>query len=199
MASGSYAINSVKNILPTTILKTMYYSMVHPYLPCTTALYILTYHVLQHGTSLLTMYYSMVHLYLTYGLLLWGSTYKRHINKIEIMHKCAIRSVAKAKYNEQTLQLFISLSILKLNDLFNLQMAVFKYEYNMDILPLWGNALHEMMSYMTKTPDIVEILILFHVDRASCVIVLFVKRQNYGVIFQINWRKLIRQKHLRTK
>ena len=104
MASGIYAINSVKNILPTTILKTMYYSKVHPYL--------------------------------TYGLLLWGSTYKRHINKIEIVQKRAIRSVAKVKYNEQTLQLFISLSILKLKDLFNLQMAVFMYEYNMDILPL---------------------------------------------------------------
>ena len=82
------------------------------------------------------MYYSMIHPYLTYGLLLWGSTYKRHINKIEIVQKRAIRSVAKVKYNEQTLQLFISLSILKLKDLFNLQMAVFMYEYNMDILPL---------------------------------------------------------------
>ena len=59
-----------------------------------------------------------------------------NINKIEIVQKRAIRSVAKVKYNEQTLQLFISLSILKLKDLFNLQMAVFMYEYNMVILPL---------------------------------------------------------------
>jgi len=79
---------------------------------------------------------TMVHPYLTYGLLLWGSTYKRHINKIEIVQKRAIRSVAKAKYNEQILQLFNSLSILKLNDLVNFQMALFMYKYNWDILPL---------------------------------------------------------------
>jgi hypothetical protein len=57
-----------------------------------------------------------------------------NINKIEIVQKRAIRSVAKIKYNEQTLQLFNSLNILKLNDLFNLQMAVFMYEYNIDML-----------------------------------------------------------------
>ena len=61
-------------------------------------------------------------------------TYKRQINKIEIMRKRAIRSVAKVKYNEQTLQLFNSLNILKFNDLFNLQIAVFMYEYNIDML-----------------------------------------------------------------
>ena len=52
------------------------------------------------------------------------------------MQTRAIRSVAKAKYNEETPQLFISLSILKLKDLSNVQMAVFMYEYNMDVLPL---------------------------------------------------------------
>ena len=83
----------------------------------------------------------MVYPYLTYGLLLWGSTYKRHINKIEIVQKRAIRGVANAKYNEQTLQIFISLSILKLKDLFNLQIAAFMCEYNMDFFAIFFEAM----------------------------------------------------------
>ena len=53
-----------------------------------------------------------------------------------VAQKRAIRNVAKGKYNEQALQLSNLLSILKLNDLFNLQMAVFRHVYNMDILSL---------------------------------------------------------------
>ena len=131
MASGIYAINSVTNILPTTILK--------------------------------TMYYSMVQLYLMYGLLLCGSTYKPQINKIEIVQKFAIRSVAKAKYNEQTLQLFISLSILKLKDLFNLKMGVLIFEYNMDIVPLSlrqcftrNDEIHHQNTRHSRDPHIVS-------------------------------------------
>ena len=44
--------------------------------------------------------------------------------------------MTKIKYNEQTLQLFNSLNILKLKGVFNLQVRVFIYEYNMDVLPL---------------------------------------------------------------
>jgi len=42
-------------------------------------------HVLQHGTPLLNVWITSM-----------GSTYKRHINKIDIVQKRAIRSVAKA-------------------------------------------------------------------------------------------------------
>ena len=52
------------------------------------------------------------------------------------MQKRAIGSVAKVKHNEQALELLNSLSILKLKAIFNLQMVVLVYKYNMDILPL---------------------------------------------------------------
>ena len=36
---------------------------------------------------LATLYYSMVYPYLTYGITQWGSTFRTHINKLNIMQK----------------------------------------------------------------------------------------------------------------
>lgn len=55
LTSALYIINKVNRYLPVAALKTIYYTLVYPYL--------------------------------TYGIILWGSTYKTHIEKVFIMQK----------------------------------------------------------------------------------------------------------------
>ncbi len=97
MSSGIYAINMSKNILSTNHLKTLYYSMVHPYI--------------------------------TYGIMLWYNTYKKHIHKLEVLQKKAIRSICRAKYNDPSSPLFKELGILKLRDLGDIQTQQFMYSF----------------------------------------------------------------------
>ena len=96
-------MNSSKNTLSTSLLKTVYYSLIHPYL--------------------------------TYRLLLWGSTYPSYTRVIATMQKRAIRTLAKAKYNDHTLPLFKQFEILQFSDLFNMQLNMFMYKYNVCGLP----------------------------------------------------------------
>jgi hypothetical protein len=77
----------------------------------------------------------MIHPYLSYGLMLWGSACKQHLHKIEISQKKAIRSLHKTRYNEHTMPLFHSSKILKINDLYKLQLMMFMYNYYNNNLP----------------------------------------------------------------
>ena len=48
------------------------------------------------GKHLRILHNSLVHPYLSYGNLLWGNSYKKYINKLEILQKKAIRCMSKA-------------------------------------------------------------------------------------------------------
>ena len=84
------------------------------------------------------LYFSVIHPYLTYGIPIWGSTYNVHKNKLFIMQKRIIRIIAGAKYNEHTNPLFHELHILKLDDLYQAEVAkvVFKFKQNTLLTPL---------------------------------------------------------------
>ena len=103
ISCGNYVLKSLKNILTTSILTTIYYSMIHPYI--------------------------------SYGLMRWGSAYKSYLHTIEILQKKAIRNVHKTKYNEHTMPLFRSSKILKIEDMYKLQLLMFMFSYYRNILP----------------------------------------------------------------
>ena len=54
------------------------------------------------------------------------------INNIGILLKLAMRQVSKTKYNEHTL---FYVNLLKWNAIFNLQLAMFIFEFNMNVFP----------------------------------------------------------------
>ena len=99
----NYVLKSLKNSLTTSILTTIYYSMIHPYI--------------------------------SYGLMLWRYAYKSYLHMIEILQKQAIRNVHKTKYNEHTMPLFRSSKILKIEDMYKLQLLMFMFSYYRNILP----------------------------------------------------------------
>lgn len=89
IASSIYAINRMKHIIPKEYMRTLYFSIVYPYL--------------------------------SYGIPIWGGTYNIHKNKMITIQKRAVRVLSNAKYNAHTDPLFRELKILKLADIYRVE------------------------------------------------------------------------------
>ena len=82
---------------------------------------------------LLTLYYSLFMPYLNYGILCW----KSKINSVVKFQKKAVRIIMGAKYNAHTEPIFKYLSLLKVNDLCNLQELKFCYKLENKLVPAY--------------------------------------------------------------
>ena len=81
-------------------------------------------HVLKQS-HLKILYYSLIHSHLTYGLILWGNALQKYISKLERVQKKAIRAITRSKFNAPSSPLFRELNILKLRDLYKLNVSTF--------------------------------------------------------------------------
>ena len=92
-------------------------------------------------SSLIMLYSSLVLPYLNYGLLVWGNTHQTLIDKVLILQKRAIRIICNAPIRSHTDPLFFENTILKIKDLYSLQLGQFMYRYNNNSLP---HVFHDM-------------------------------------------------------
>ena len=115
LTSALHVINKVNSYLPVSALKTIYYTLVYPYL--------------------------------TYGIILWGSTYKTYLTKLFIIQK-KVRSILKRNYRELSHPLFTCLKLVKLNDVYELEIGFCWYHYVHRSLP------HYLSDIFTFTHDI---------------------------------------------
>lgn len=104
IASSIYAINRVKHFIPHKYVRTLYFSMIYPYL--------------------------------YYGIPLWGSTYNTHKKKLITAQKRIIRIISGAKYNDHTNPLFQEGNILKLDDIYKVEVCKVAYKFKQNLLPL---------------------------------------------------------------
>ena len=81
------------------------------------------------------LYYSLIHSHLSYGIILWGNTYHKYLNRLEVVQKRAIRIIAGVPYNTHSSELFKKLDILKLRDIYNSQIGKFMYNFTHVKLP----------------------------------------------------------------
>ena len=81
------------------------------------------------------LYYSLIHPHLTYGLRLWGNALQKYIRKLEILQKKSVRAITCSKYNTPSSPLFKQLNILKLKDLYELQVEILIYDFVNQRLP----------------------------------------------------------------
>jgi hypothetical protein len=86
-------------------------------------------------SSMRKLYFALIQPYITYGLMIWGSTYKYHTRKLITQQKKAIRLVCKKSYNDHAEPLFKKLKILKFTDLFELHLLKFMYRFSRCELP----------------------------------------------------------------
>jgi len=87
------------------------------------------------SATLLTIYRSLVETHLTYGILAWGNSPKKTIQRLITLQKKAVRIIVKAKYNSHTEPIFNKLKILKLEDLFKLNAAKFGWKSKNNKIP----------------------------------------------------------------
>lgn len=84
---------------------------------------------------LLMLYNALLYPYLSYGVLLWGSTFQTHLNKIVVMQKRAVRIIAHAPYNAHTEDIFQQYHLLKFQDIYHLYLGKYMFSQINDILP----------------------------------------------------------------
>jgi hypothetical protein len=85
--------------------------------------------------TLKTLYYSLVYPHLTYGVTLWGSTYNIHISKLRIMQNKIVRAIFNASYNDHTRPFYAQLQILRLDDIYKVELGKYMYNYVNNSLP----------------------------------------------------------------
>ena len=72
----------------------------------------------------ISYYYGMLYPFMSYNILIWGSTYNRHIEPLVIQQKRIIRTIANAKFLDHTSPLFKKYEILKVKDVYRYQLLV---------------------------------------------------------------------------
>ena len=87
--------------------------------------------------TLVMMYYSFVYCHLHYGILTWANSSVSMLKPLKIMqnHILRLMSFKKIKDKVDLNKLYASFNILKLEDIYNLELAKFVYLYHYNALP----------------------------------------------------------------
>ena len=101
-------------------------------------------------TNILKMLYNTLILpYLTYGVECWHAAPNYALDKLQVLQKKAVRAVFKLSYNEHTISYFKNNGLLKLNEIYRLNLSshmydVTNYATNLDILvrPITNSDVH---------------------------------------------------------
>ena len=105
---------------------------------------------------LLLLYYSLVYPHLLYGILTWGSTNNSVLHPLQVLQNRLIRIIRRVRKLDHITNnsLYQKLSILKIKDIYHLEMAKFMYLYhNNKLLKLFNNyfkSINSVHSYNTK-------------------------------------------------
>ena len=86
--------------------------------------------------SLLTLYDSLIKPYFSYGITVWGNTFKTYISKLDILHKKVVRIISFSDYKAHTGPLFRKLKILTLTELYHYFTAMHIYKVSHRLLPI---------------------------------------------------------------
>ncbi len=81
------------------------------------------------------LYYSLVYPHLNYGILLWGSTYITHIERLLVLQKKAVRIISTVDWNEHTPQMFKELNLLQLEHMYNYSLGNFMFSQYIRLSP----------------------------------------------------------------
>ena len=81
------------------------------------------------------LYYSVIYPFLTYGVHICGLTFPTYLTQLFIIQKKAIRIISFSEPKSHSEPLFKSLNLLKLNDVIELQVLSFVYQWSRGLLP----------------------------------------------------------------
>ena len=79
----------------------------------------------QPETALLKIYYAQIHSHSLYGLISWGSTFSTYIKKLITLQNKAVKFICATKFCDSFSPYYKRLKILKLTDLYKLEVGKF--------------------------------------------------------------------------
>ena len=89
---------------------------------------------------LLSLYSTLVLPYINYGILAWGNCSSYLLERILLLQKKAMRVVSNVHFRYHTHTLFFSNNVLKVHDLYKLNLAVFMFQkYTHELPPALSN------------------------------------------------------------
>ena len=94
------------------------------------------------------LYCTLVLPYLNYGILIFGDTCKTYLNKLIKLQKRAMRTVSNSHYRSHTSPIFAKCNVLRVTDMYALELGSFMYRNSLNKLPSSFN------NYFTKRSDV---------------------------------------------
>jgi len=85
--------------------------------------------------SLRQIYFAIFQSHLQYGLIVWGNTYKSYLNKLCTLQNKAIKIIGGGTWRESAIPYYSKFKILKLQDLYLLELATFMFKFKTKQLP----------------------------------------------------------------
>ena len=101
-------------------------------------------------TALLKIYYALIHSHLLYGLIIWGFTFPTYLKKLITLQNKAIKFISAAKFYNSSSPYYKRLKILKLKDLYKLEVGKFIHSNFKKMLP------KNLSNYFILTSQILE-------------------------------------------
>ena len=86
--------------------------------------------------TLIQMYHALFNSHLQYGILCWGSSSMTNIHRLQVLQNRAIRNMMRAPRYFRLDNYYLNLRILKVHDLFNLEIAKFMHSHHNKTLPI---------------------------------------------------------------
>jgi len=84
---------------------------------------------------LITLYYTLIYPYFIDCNVLWGSSCKNALYKLKCLQKRALRFITGSPYRTPSAPLFARLRILRLEEMYRLQILIFMYHPKFNLLP----------------------------------------------------------------
>jgi len=103
---------------------------------------------------LINLYYTLIYPFLIYGIIAWGSSYPTSQKPLHILQKKAMRIITFSKFDAHFSPIFKYLTIIKLPDLYVLNIAIFMHKFHYKKLPSAFNhyftTVNEIYAYNTR-------------------------------------------------
>ena len=91
------------------------------------------------------LYFALVHPHLTYNIFIWDSTYKAHLNTLQLLQNKAMLVITKRRLSDRITPIYRRLQVLKINDLYKLETAKLMHQF-------WNKSLPVLFEkYFTRT------------------------------------------------
>ena len=99
---------------------------------------------------LLMLFYSVVYSRVQHGIILWGSTFKPVLRELEVRLNNIVRTITGSRKFDHVTPLFKQLKLLKLHDIYQLELEKFMYQLNWNKLPIIIQSLFTKIEYLHK-------------------------------------------------